>query len=683
MNWVITSSILIVIILVIRFLLKGKISLRLQYGLWLLVLVRLLVPFSFGETVMSIHNWLDSLADTKEVQQIEELTQSRLPSMSYNEAYDIVEEQYAQNGVDINHIPIEEFSETIEYEILDTMNNGYTPEEIVKMIWMAGMLILTLWFVYTNIRFAGKLRKNRVLLGTVGELLGRNNDKDHFSGDLLQVYESDSIETPCLYGLVSPAIYVTSEVSEQEKILRHVLEHECTHYHHKDENWSLLRVICLVFHWYNPLVWYAAILSRNDAELACDEATIERLGEVERAEYGRTLINLTCEKRVQVLITATTMTGSAQSIKERIELIAKKPKMAVFTIVILVLLVQLILGVIFTGAKPEYASFSEWADELVVDKMEWVQVSKGVGPEKLSYSLSEEEVEQFCRLLESIPEEKCYRRGEFVAEYEEYRIMFMYAGKDMGFKCLEDGTVQLLPHTELPEFTPEGKVLVIDSPELWNYIVDTVDTEGQNLSIDAEESTEVECCIYETFADLNHDGKEDLIKLVTTAQPGRWWQDLDYNGVYVQVFLAESDGTYNINPVYTSELVSASHGANGTFVLTEKDGRDFLLYSLTHEAQGFAYYTYSVMCIEGNEMVTVMTDTVNFYCDPYQSVYWENGPRREDVIPRFKAGIEPWIENGTMLISYDVSAPTFVSQYGVNVPASSYYDIVWARNESE
>ena len=70
MNWIITSSVLILIIIALRFCLKGKISLRLQYALWLLVAARLIFPFSIGETFLSIGNWIDSVGDTKDVGRI-------------------------------------------------------------------------------------------------------------------------------------------------------------------------------------------------------------------------------------------------------------------------------------------------------------------------------------------------------------------------------------------------------------------------------------------------------------------------------------------------------------------------------------------------------------------------------------------------------------------------------------
>ena len=58
-EWAITSSVLILVVLALRRVLMGRISLRLQYGLWALVLVRLLLPVSLGGTSVSILNTVE------------------------------------------------------------------------------------------------------------------------------------------------------------------------------------------------------------------------------------------------------------------------------------------------------------------------------------------------------------------------------------------------------------------------------------------------------------------------------------------------------------------------------------------------------------------------------------------------------------------------------------------------
>ena len=53
-NWILTSSVLIVVILLIRKLFGEKLSPGAQYVLWILVLLRLLVPVSFGKSSYSL-----------------------------------------------------------------------------------------------------------------------------------------------------------------------------------------------------------------------------------------------------------------------------------------------------------------------------------------------------------------------------------------------------------------------------------------------------------------------------------------------------------------------------------------------------------------------------------------------------------------------------------------------------
>lgn len=99
-------------------------------------------------------------------------------------------------------------------------------------------------------------------------------------------------------------------------------------------------------------MWLAAVVSSRDGELCCDEATVARLGEGERASYGRTLLAVTCQGRSNLLLTATSMTGRGRDIKERILLLAKQPKTAALTLAAVVLVAVVAAGCTFTGAAP-------------------------------------------------------------------------------------------------------------------------------------------------------------------------------------------------------------------------------------------------------------------------------------------------------------------------------------------
>ena len=339
MQWIVSSSVLILVVIALRYVLRGKLSLRMQYALWLLVLVRLLVPVSFGASDLSVMNAVPERAPT--VQQ-----------GTYKQ--DIIGERNdAPANAGTVGIPAQSMSEAAPPNLVQNVTTATvtapTVEKtdwarIAKTVWLAGAAALGLVFLAVNLRFGKKLRRSR--------------ERVEETDACLPVYESGETDTPCLFGVAKPSIYVTPDTRTEAETLRYALAHEQTHYRHGDNLWAVLRGVCLALHWYNPLVWWAAELSRRDAELACDEATIRRIGESERAAYGRTLIRMTCEKRPALLVTATMMTDSGKGLKERISLLVKKPKTAAYTAVAVLLIACLSIACTFTGGR-ENAELAE------------------------------------------------------------------------------------------------------------------------------------------------------------------------------------------------------------------------------------------------------------------------------------------------------------------------------------
>lgn len=339
MQWIVSSSVLILVVIALRYVLRGKLSLRMQYALWLLVLVRLLVPVSFGASDLSVMNAVPERAPT--VQQ-------------GTDWQDIAGERNdAPANAGTVGVPAQSMNEAAPPNLVQNVTTATvtapTVEKtdwarIAKTVWLAGAAALGLVFLAVNLRFGKKLRRSR--------------ERVEETDACLPVYESGETDTPCLFGVAKPSIYVTPDTRTEAETLRYALAHEQTHYRHGDNLWAVLRGVCLALHWYNPLVWWAAELSRRDAELACDEATIRRIGESERAAYGRTLIRMTCEKRPALLVTATMMTDSGKGLKERISLLVKKPKTAAYTAVAVLLIAGLSVACTFTGGR-ENAELAE------------------------------------------------------------------------------------------------------------------------------------------------------------------------------------------------------------------------------------------------------------------------------------------------------------------------------------
>lgn len=487
-QWIITSSILIAVIAAARFLLRVKISLRLQYALWGLVLLRLLVPVSIGSTGISVMNVVEGTAvdATSRTSAVVGYIGGETPDLSVVEPDPNAspEEQAAQ---------YETNRQAWQTEMDAARAKTGTPitvSGILKLIWLSGAAVMASWLLASNLRFSARLRRSRRALDV--------NDCS------LPVYVSALIDTPCLFGFFRPSVYVTPTVAGAETVLRHSIEHETTHFRHGDHIWVVLRGVCLALHWYNPLVWLAAALSRRDAELACDEATIKRMGENERMEYGRTLIGLTCQKRTALLLTATTMTGSKRGIKERITLIAKKPKMAIYTLIAVVLIAALAVGCTFTGAKRSLTG------EPVFTRLDEVSsITLGALPNDMRMV----DEEHFDEMLEWISAftlgEK--QMGDAAPGSNSYSITLAYSGDESESSGLDivvrDGTAYYVERPDFPDgwyeiwgAADDSSVVVdaeIDAPSAVidyaaDYVQQIVDSWNEGILTDAENGLSVQ-----------------------------------------------------------------------------------------------------------------------------------------------------------------------------------------------
>ena len=332
-EWVVSSCILILAVIALRYLLRGRISLRLQYALWLLVLARLLLPVSFGSTDISVMSVVERAPVVQAVESVRDV------DVIWQAGNGTVQGHPIGGAVSNTEVLAEPSAADAQF---GHMENALTLRKILLPVWRCGAAATLLVFPAANVRFARRLRRCRRPLAV--------------EGAALPVYVAEERAVPCLFGLFRPAIYVTQATADDPVLLRHAVAHETTHFRHGDHVWALLRAVCLALHWWNPLVWWAAKLSRQDGELACDEATIRALGETERAAYGRTLIRMACGRGVSPLLTATAMDGGKTSLHERIVLLAKKPRTAALAAIALVLAAALCVGCTFTGAKKEELS---------------------------------------------------------------------------------------------------------------------------------------------------------------------------------------------------------------------------------------------------------------------------------------------------------------------------------------
>ena len=315
----VSSTVLILALAALRFFLRGKINPRLQYALWLLAALRLLLPVSLVRSPVSVMNAVPDVPAA--VQRLTAPEDRRAPQTDNTQAP-------AQTASEPEIAPVQ-------------AQKQLTDSTILKFVWLTGAAAMALLMLAQNVRFLRRLKKIRQPFAC--------------TESPVPVWVASGLPSPCLAGLFRPEIYLTPEAAQDADTCQFVLRHELAHFYAKDQLWSLLRLICQCVYWFDPFVWLAASLSRRDCELACDARVLKDLDPGSRVSYGRALLSLVAPKRAkgQLLSCATTMQLGRKSLKERITLIAKKPKMAAYTLIFVLVLSLVLTACTFTGAPAQ------------------------------------------------------------------------------------------------------------------------------------------------------------------------------------------------------------------------------------------------------------------------------------------------------------------------------------------
>ena len=468
-----TSSVLILALLALRRLFRRTISRRMQYTLWALVLVRLLVPLNVGTLA---HNVL-SAAELVQTAVEKRLETPVLYMQDGTERHpaQLLSGEESQGDPQSPPSDVAQSAPADEYSIVTPTYRAVALSEALTYVWYAGMLIVGAWFLFTNLRFARALRKARTPYSV--------------EGCRYPVYLVSALPSPCLFGVLRPAIYLNNAAAASPELLRFVLAHEQTHARHLDPLWSLLRGLCLTVYWFDPLVWLAAVLSREDGELACDEGTLRALGADERTAYGKALLSLVpvCTKPQNPLLGATTMTGGKKSLKERVTRIAENRQAKTAAVFAAVALAALVCAVSFTGAPdtpPEVtqewydAGFSTEDAQACLEFLDWATGFDGDNATGASWmadgeaSLNALEPQaEFARVVRSIRMEEL---SPFMDSDEKtlYTLGFNDGRANYGFGLHESGQITLIAPKEVEGETRLYKtsVAVVNNAELTQFL---------------------------------------------------------------------------------------------------------------------------------------------------------------------------------------------------------------------
>ena len=309
----IIASIAILLMLPIRRFLRGRLGSRAICFAWLLVAVRLLCPLSLPNPVIheiqTPYNF-----DQENIRPIAGQVQVRVRDLLDDWEMTMLRQRITDRLSPEERTPITEAIEKdpvvrAAYRINASMWNGRMAH-VLMAIYLAGAAGVTGWFVFSNIRFRRRLKRD-----SIEPLSGERLEQyqalcEQLRVKPLPVYLVDPLPGACLTGVIRPFIALPAAASPEEA--EQMLRHELWHFRAHDPWWTLLQLVCCAVHWFNPLVWLAAALCRMDREMKCDENATRHMDADGKRAYASVLVRAAARKAapgLPVLATGMSMTG--------------------------------------------------------------------------------------------------------------------------------------------------------------------------------------------------------------------------------------------------------------------------------------------------------------------------------------------------------------------------------------
>ncbi|MGD9157333.1 MAG: TonB family protein [Desulfobacteraceae bacterium] len=249
-------SIFVCIILVLKTFTKAKFPAWWSYGLWLLLVFRMFVPWSIKSPV-SILNF------------------------------------FSTSPGDDTYIPFL-MEQVVSLPLIENTSNVLSLDKIMLFVWFAGILFFSISILLKNLMLRAAIKRitpvaDRAVIGLFDEcrrLLAVQRN--------VELVVTDRVKSPALFGYLKPRLLFPlgflNSLGKDE--LHCVFLHELGHLKSHDIGVSWLVTVLQIVYWFNPFVWYAFYLMRIDQEVACDAYVLSRINQVNPADYAGTIVGL-------------------------------------------------------------------------------------------------------------------------------------------------------------------------------------------------------------------------------------------------------------------------------------------------------------------------------------------------------------------------------------------------------
>lgn len=346
-------SVLIILLLLVKAVLKNKISARLHYLLWSVVIVSLLLPWT-PQSSFSIYN----LAKSDMQQSSMNIGAKSSPILTYaniggsNELKSTPRQPVAVIQNNSNNNPIIANASPNPSSLISVATSPFT-HKVLFFIWIVGIAVFLSATILVNRRFANAIQGQPVY-DTKMRIAFEDAKQRLNIKEAIPLFLTKTVTTPSLFGLFHPKLLIPVRILDQFSPvqLSHIFLHELLHFKRKDVLVNWLTQGLLIVHWFNPIFWYAISKMREDQEIACDVKTVEHIGITDPKEYAYTLIKLAeSNLRMPRIASLAGLLGSGAQIKRRITMLKILRKASRKWAILVVALVLVMVAVTLTNAK--------------------------------------------------------------------------------------------------------------------------------------------------------------------------------------------------------------------------------------------------------------------------------------------------------------------------------------------
>lgn len=373
-------SVLIILLLLVKTVLKKKIGAHLNYLLWFIVIAGLLLPWT-PHSSFSLYNLTNLETQKVYPATLTDNTQT-LPRSGLVKAGSISGAMGSLlDQIDVVQNPPVLFS---IYEAQTSIVTFPFIHKLLFFIWLMGVVAFITAIGLVNRRFGRRLKGQFVVNAKVYASFVETKSRLSIKAEI-PLIQSTAVKSPSLFGLFRPRLLIPADILDEftSEQLSHVFMHELLHFKRRDILINWLAQGLLVLHWFNPILWYAFYRLREDQEIACDAKTIESIGLKDAKEYAFTLIKL-AESNVRMpnIVSLAGLLGSGSQIRRRITMIKVNRKMPIIWALLVVALAAIISFITLTNAKADTTNHIGIANSSSANTAGTVAVVANTTPDK-------------------------------------------------------------------------------------------------------------------------------------------------------------------------------------------------------------------------------------------------------------------------------------------------------------